>query len=80
MVLRFLRNLFFAVIILFIVGLITEINLPVTQPFEEYIAYVLTTNFDYRPVIKHFEQIGTTVSDWDLDMLLRGLPRITTGR
>ena len=32
---RFIRNAFFALIIFLVIGLITRINLPVTQPVEE---------------------------------------------
>ena len=35
---QFIRNMFFALIIFLVIGLISRIDLPVTQPVEEYIA------------------------------------------
>ncbi len=42
------RNLLFALILLMIVGSISYADLPLTQRVEEYIAFVLTTDFDYE--------------------------------
>jgi len=43
------RNGLFSLILLLLVATVHEANLPVTQALEEYLAFVLTTDFDYRP-------------------------------
>lgn len=42
------RNLLFALVLLLIVGSISYADLPLTNRLEEYIAFVLTTDFDYE--------------------------------
>lgn len=42
------RNLLFALVIFVIIGSIGHADLPATQRVEEYVAYVLTTDFDYE--------------------------------
>lgn len=44
----FVRNIVFSLIILLIAGSISYVNLPLTDRFEEYVAFVLTTDFDYE--------------------------------
>lgn len=44
----FARNVIFSVVLLLIIGSVSYVNLPLTDRFEEYVAFVLTTDFDYE--------------------------------
>lgn len=77
---RFIRNAFFALIIFLVIGLITRINLPVTQPVEEYIAFVISTNLSLGPVTEQLDKVSQLVGQWDLSALVQGLPRIEIRR
>lgn len=77
---RFIRNAFFALIIFLVIGLITRINLPVTQPVEEYIAFVISTNLSLEPVTEQLGKVSQLVGQWDLSALVQGLPRIEIRR
>ena len=80
MALRFLRNLLFALLALITIGIIDEVGLPLTQGFESYLEFVLTTDFNVEPFVGQVQRIGASVEHLDLSTLLQGLPRITTGR
>lgn len=45
---RFGKNALFAAVLFLIVSSIDRADLPLTNRMEEYIAFVLTTDFDYR--------------------------------
>lgn len=51
----FLRNVLFAVILLLLVATLQEARLPFTQRVEEYLAFVLTTDFDYQPWLDYLQ-------------------------
>jgi hypothetical protein len=76
---RFFRNILFALCIFLIIGLLCQLNLSVTQPIEEYLAFVVTTDFSIAPVVKKIASIETLLGNWDLSSLMQGLPRISTG-
>lgn len=76
----FLRNTVIALVILLVVGVVLQYQTPISQPVEEYVHYVLTTNFEYEPLAHHLQDLGATVTQWDVSSLLQGLPRISTGR
>ncbi|MBO8141856.1 MAG: hypothetical protein H0Z37_06745 [Firmicutes bacterium] len=43
------RNGLFAIILLLLVVTLEAADLPFTEGVEEYVTFVLTTDFDYRP-------------------------------
>ncbi|HEY8418261.1 MAG TPA: hypothetical protein VIK93_09540 [Limnochordales bacterium] len=51
----FVRNVLFAVILLLLVATLQEAQLPFTQRVEEYLAFVLTTDFDYQPWLDYLQ-------------------------
>ncbi|HHT73480.1 MAG TPA: hypothetical protein GX008_07185 [Firmicutes bacterium] len=77
---RFIRNALFALIIFLVIGLISRIDLPVTQPVEEYLAFVISTDLSLDPVAEQLGKVGKLVSEWDLSALVQGLPRIEIRR
>ena len=79
MALRFFRNMVFVLCVLLVVGFLCYLNLPVTQPIEEYLAFVVSTDFSIAPVLEKLNTVET-LGNWDLSTLMQGLPRISTGR
>ncbi|NLM39084.1 MAG: hypothetical protein GX205_03425 [Firmicutes bacterium] len=77
---QFIRNMFFALIIFLVIGLISRIDLPVTQPVEEYIAFVISTDMSLDPVAEKLGRVGELMGQWDLSTLVQGLPRIEIRR
>lgn len=65
-VVRIGKNILFALAILLIVGSIDEANLPYTQRIEEYIAFVLTTDFEYETYAERLSQWDPW-GDWDFE-------------
>ena len=55
---RFGRNVLFSVVILVVVYSISRADLPMTHRVEEYIAYVLSTEFDYSEWLGDGEREG----------------------
>ncbi|MFS8665751.1 MAG: hypothetical protein LOD84_08780 [Limnochordales bacterium] len=51
----FVRNVLMALILLLLVAAIEEANLPFTQGVQEYLAFVLTTDFDYEPWLEYVQ-------------------------
>lgn len=49
---RFGKNVLFALALLAIIAAINEADLPATQRLEEYIAFVLTTELEYGPLVE----------------------------
>lgn len=45
----FVRNLMFSLILLLLVATINEADVSFTRDIREYIAFVLTTDYDYKP-------------------------------
>ncbi|OUN00534.1 MAG: hypothetical protein BAA04_04130 [Firmicutes bacterium ZCTH02-B6] len=62
----FVRNGLFALILLLLAATIVEANLPFTRGVEEYLVFVLTTDFDYQPWI---EQLRARLAGADLSWL-----------
>lgn len=63
---RFGKNLLFAAVLFLIVSSIDEADLPLANRMEEYIAFVLTTDFDYR---RWFEEAKSLdLLSWDLEL------------
>lgn len=60
----FVRNGLFALILLLLAATIVEANLPFTQGVEEYLAFVLSTDFDYEPWLEHLRArlVGSDLS------------------
>ncbi|MGI6149188.1 MAG: hypothetical protein GX195_00220 [Firmicutes bacterium] len=77
---RFLRNALFALIIFLVIGLISRIDLPVTQPVEEYLAFVIITDLSLEPVAEQLNRVTQLVGKWDLSTLVQGLPRVEIRR
>lgn len=49
---RFGKNLLFALVLFLILASIHRVDWPVTQRFEEYVTFVLTTEFEYDPLVE----------------------------
>jgi len=49
---RFGKNLLFAAVLFLILASIHQVDWPVTQRFEEYVAFVLTTEYAYDPLVQ----------------------------
>jgi len=77
---RFFRNTLFALIIFLVIGLLSRIDLPVTQPVEEYLVFVLSTDLSLDPVAEQLGRVSQLVQGWDLSTLVQGLPRIDIRR
>jgi hypothetical protein len=58
---RFGKNLLFAVVLFLILASIHRVDWPVTQRFEEYITFVLTTEYVYDPLV----QLTQRFTIWD---------------
>jgi len=52
----FARNGLVAVILLLLVATVEEADLPFTHGVEEYLVFVLTTEFDYGPWLAYLEE------------------------
>ncbi len=58
---RFGKNLLFALVLFLILASIHRVDWPVTQRFEEYITFVLTTEYVYDPLV----QLTQRFTIWD---------------
>lgn len=62
---RFGKNLLFAAVLFLVVSSIDVADLPLTNRMEEYIAFVLTTDFDYRRWLEEAKLLD--LLSWDLE-------------
>lgn len=62
----FVRNVVFALVFFVIAASISYVDLPLTNRMEEYIAFVLTTDFDVEAWIAKAEQtrVWSDLSQW----------------
>lgn len=61
---RFGKNLLMAMVLLAVVVVLHESKLPATRRLEEYIAFVVTTDLEYRPLVemsRSFNPLGEGV-------------------
>lgn len=62
---RFFRNLLFALILLLVMVTLDEANLPLTQRLEEYVAFVLTTDFDHGTLLARARSGWGWPAEWN---------------
>jgi hypothetical protein len=75
-----LPNSFYAAIIIFIlIGLLYEINLPISVELTRYLEFVLTTDFDMQFITKPFEKLQHRFADFEIAALFQSLPRAAVG-
>lgn len=55
---RFGKNLLMALVLLGVIAVLHAGDLPATRRLEEYIAYVLTTDLEYRPLVELSRSLG----------------------
>jgi len=68
-----------AILLFLIVGLLYEIDTPITAQFTSYLEFVLTTDFDLNFAVKPINHLQQIIHDWDLAVIRQSLPRIATG-
>lgn len=61
----FVRNVLFALVLLLLVATIGEADFAFTRGIQEYIAFVLTTDYDYKPWLDTVRaQVGWSELTW----------------
>lgn len=55
---RFGKNLLMALVLLGVIAVLHQSDLPATQRLEEYIAFVVTTDWDYAPLVEVSQSLG----------------------
>ncbi len=73
------RSISLALILFLIVGLISQIGLPISDQIVGYLEFVLTTDFNTEFLIKPYKQLRLKIESFDFTELIQGLPRIATG-
>jgi len=63
---RFGKNLLFALVLFLIASSIDQADLPLANRLEEYVAFVLTTDFDYRRWIEEAKALD--LIPWEFEM------------
>ncbi|MGI6036192.1 MAG: hypothetical protein ACOYCE_10380 [Limnochordia bacterium] len=63
---QFLRSLLFALILFVLVSALGSIKYPALQRLEEYIAFVLTTDFDFAVLTSSFPSLEVVSGKFDL--------------
>lgn len=59
---QFLRHLVFAIIILVMLSLMIQVNLPYTQELRDYLYFVLTTDFQVDSLLAPVQSVLDLVS------------------
>lgn len=73
------RSISLALILFLIVGLISQIGLPISDQIVGYLEFVLTTDFSTEFLVKPYKQLRLKIESFDFTELIQGLPRIATG-
>lgn len=69
---RWIKNTLFAFILLLIIASVDRAGLPMTQRVEEYIAFVLTTDFTHEALSEQARQVGNFGGNFRLSDVLSG--------
>ncbi len=64
---RFGKNLLFALVLFLIASSIDQADLPLANRLEEYVAFVLTTDFDYRRWIEEAKALDLIPIPWEFE-------------
>jgi len=63
---RFGKNVLFALILFIVVAAASRANFPLAQRFEEYVAFVLTTDLDYEPLLEIGSRLRSSGDGWSI--------------
>lgn len=76
---RFLRNLILASFLFLVVIIVAYMSGDVSQSIEEYVVFVISTNFSIEPT---FWETGffRDLTDWNLPSFFEAWPKANSGR
>lgn len=79
MAVRFRKSLVLTLILYLCIGVVYQVESPITDQAQSYLEFVLTTDFDMEFLLQPYNQIRVAIDGYDFSKLLQGLPRIATG-
>ncbi len=73
------RSISVALILFVAIGVVGQLQLPISETMVDYLEFVLTTDFGTSFLTMPYQRLRLFLAGFDFTQLIQGLPRIAVG-